>query len=107
MQAEGGLKTRAAQIEPARNVQRTPQFGDRLLGRKLRPLVEPFRRHQLGAGAHRRAPAFDLDLHPHKGLHCGRDVTAPKRNGLAKVTGRSNSEISRTAKRGGMIVPLP
>ena len=34
-------------------------------------------------------------------------VTAPNRNGLAKETGRSNSEISRTANRGGMIFPLP
>ena len=81
MQAEGGLEAGGRQIELARDQERAPQFLDGLLRRQLRPLVEPFRRHQFGARAHRRAPAFDLDLHPHEDLRRGidRHGAKPKR----------------------------
>src|SRR3954471_1384415 len=61
VQAERGFETLVPEIDLARDVEGVPQFVDVLLRRKLRPLVEPFRRHQLGAGAYRNAPALHLD----------------------------------------------
>src|SRR6267154_2008229 len=46
------------------------QFRDGLLRDQMRPLVEPFRHHQFGAGAHRNALAFDFDLDAHEHLRC-------------------------------------
>jgi hypothetical protein len=73
MQAEGGVEARPGQIEIARDSERPAQFLDGLLRRKLRTLVEPFRRHQFGAPTHRRGFAFDLDLHTHECLGRGID----------------------------------
>src|ERR1700730_12917627 len=39
----------------------------------MRTLVEPFRRHQFGAGAHRGGLALELDLRTHEYLHRGVD----------------------------------
>src|SRR5882672_9710101 len=77
MQAEGGVEARPGQIEIARDSERPAQFLDGLLRRELRALVEPFRRHQLGARTYRHGFgfgfAFDLDLHTHESLGRGID----------------------------------
>src|SRR5216683_1398894 len=46
------------------------QLRNGLLRDQMRPLVEPFRHQQFGAGAHRRALAFDFDLDAHEHLRC-------------------------------------
>ena len=68
MQIERGLEAAPCQIEPACDLKRPPQTVDRLRRRQLWPLVEPLWHQQLGAGADRGAPAFDLDLSPHEQL---------------------------------------
>src|ERR1700719_3333296 len=78
MQAERGLEAGAGEIEFARDLERTPEFVDGLLGRKLGALVEPFRHQQFGAGADRAAPALDLDLGTHEDLRCGVDDDSAK-----------------------------
>ncbi len=73
VQAERGLEPRMAQIKIARDRQRAPQFLDGLLRREVGAFVEPFRRHQFGAGADRGALTFDLDLDAHECLRRGID----------------------------------
>ena len=68
MQTERRLEPFAPEIKLPRDQKRTPQFVDRRLGRKVRTLVEPFRRQQFGAGADERAPTLDLDLGAHERL---------------------------------------
>src|SRR5580704_9440999 len=72
MQAERRLESFTPKIKLPRDQKRTPQFVDRLLGRKVRTFVEPFRRQQFGAGADERAfslsLALDLDLGAHERL---------------------------------------
>src|ERR1700738_961343 len=46
------------------------QLRNGLLRDQMRPLVEPFRHQQFGAGAHRNALAFHLDLDAHEHLRC-------------------------------------
>src|SRR5260370_35772849 len=46
------------------------QLRNGLLRDQMRPLVEPFRHQQFGAGAYRRALAFHLDLDAHERLRC-------------------------------------
>src|SRR5882724_3554341 len=71
-------------VEIARDAKRAPQFLDGLLRRKLRALVEPFRRHQFGACADRAPLAFDLDLHAHKRLGRGIDHYGAKAKRLGE-----------------------
>jgi hypothetical protein len=73
MEGKRGLESRMRQIKIACDGERTPQFVDGLPRRQLRALVEPFRRHQFGAGAHRSGFAFDLDLGTHEYLRRGID----------------------------------
>jgi len=74
----------------ARDSERPAQFLDGLLRRKLRTLVEPFRRHQLGARTHRRgtSPSISI-LHTHECLGRGIDNHGANRNGLVNGTCRS------------------
>ena len=68
MQAERRLEAGMRQIKFARDQERTPQLGDRLLGSQMRPLVEPFSDQKLGAGAGGDTLAFNFDLDPHEHL---------------------------------------
>ena len=54
----------------------------------MRTLVEPFRHQKLGAGAHRPALAFDLDLDAHKSLRrrVDDDRAEPERPGKGDRT---------------------
>ena len=73
MSCKSSFESRTREIEIARNRQRTAQFQNGLLRRQVRALVEPFRRHQFGAGTDGSAPAFDLDLNAHEYLRRGVD----------------------------------
>ena len=73
MKSERSLESLNIQIEIARDLKRAPQFRNRLLGRKLRSLVEPFRHQQFGAGADRSALALHFDLGAHEQLRRGID----------------------------------
>jgi len=57
-----------AEVDVARDQQRAPQLGNRIVGRELRTLVEPFRYQQFGTGADKFSLAFDLDLGAHEQL---------------------------------------
>jgi hypothetical protein len=83
MQAERGVEAGTGEIELARDQQRATQLRHRLVGQKLRALVEPFWHQKLGACAGCRTPALDFDLGAYKDLRRGRDPDSaePERAG--------------------------
>ncbi len=68
VQAERGVEIPVGQIELAGNLQRPPHLGDALFVRKMRPLVEPFRRQHLRRRAGRDSLALNLDHDAHEHL---------------------------------------